>query len=147
MTRTCCFFGHRDTPKDIAVKLEQTVIELIENKSVYTFYVGNQGGFDFMVRKILKKLKYEYPYINYSVVLAYMPEKIKKYEDYSDTIYPDGLENVPRRFAIDRRNKWLVDNSDYVIAYVTHNYGGAAKFYELAVKHKKEVINLYNIAE
>lgn len=25
--------------------------------------------------------------------------------DYSDTIYPDGLENVPSKFAIDWRNR------------------------------------------
>ncbi len=143
MKKICCFFGHRDTPISIESKLEQTIIDLIENKSVDTFYVGNQGGFDFMVRKTLKKLKAKYPHINYSVVLAYMPVKKNEYEDYSDTIYPDGLENVPRKFAIDRRNKWLVDNSDYVIAYISRSFGGAAKFYDLAMKHKKEVINLF----
>lgn len=141
---TCCFFGHRDTPSEISDKLEQTIIDLIENKSVDTFYVGNQGSFDFMVRETLKRLKVKYPHINYSVVLAYMPGKREEYEDYSDTIYPDGLENVPRKFAIDRRNKWLVDNSDYVIAYISRSFGGAAKFYELAVKRKKNVINLYD---
>ncbi len=139
----CCFFGHRDTPSSIENKLKQTIIDLIENKSANTFYVGNQGGFDFMVRRTLKELKEKYPHINYSVVLAYMPGKKDECEDYSDTIYPDGLENVPRKFAIDRRNKWLVDNSDYVIAYISRSLGGAAKFYDLAVKHKREVINLY----
>ncbi len=143
MQNICCFFGHRDTPSSIESKLAQAIIDLIENKSVNTFYVGNQGSFDFMVRKTLKKLKIKYPHIIYSVVLAYMPGKMDEYDDYSDTIYPDGLENVPRKFAIDRRNKWLVDNSDYVIAYISRSFGGAAKFYDLAVKHKKEVINLY----
>ncbi len=140
---TCCFFGHRDTPSEISDKLEQTIIDLIENKSVDTFYVGNQGSFDGMVRNTLKKLKVKYPHINYTVVLAYMPTE-KNGKDYSDTIYPDGLENVPRKFAIDRRNKWLVDNSDYVIAYISRSFGGAAKFYELAIKRKKNVINLYD---
>lgn len=143
MTKVCCFFGHRDTPDSIADKLEQTIIDLIENKSVNTFYLGNQGRFDYMARKTLKKLKEKYPHITYSVVLAYIPDKNYDYKDYSDTIYPYGLEKVPRRFAIDRRNRWLIDNSDYVVAYVMCSCGGAAKFYELAVKHKKEVINLY----
>lgn len=143
MQNICCFFGHRDTPNSIESKLEQTIIDLIENKSVDTFYVGNQGGFDALVRSTLKKLKQKYPHINYAVVLAYMPTK-KNGRDYSDTIYPDGLENVPRKFAIDRRNKWLIDNSDYVVVYISRSYGGAAKFYELAVKRKKNVINLYD---
>lgn len=143
MNKVCCFFGHRDTPNNIADKLEQTIIDLIENKSVDTFYMGNQGGFDSMVRHTLKKLKQKYPHINYAVVLAYMPGKKEKYEDYSDTIYPDGLENVPPKFAIDRRNRWLIDNSDYIVAYISRSYGGAAKFYELALKKKKTVINLF----
>ncbi len=143
MKKKCCFFGHRDSPSEIAGILEKTITDLIEKKSVDMFYVGNQGHFDIMVRNMLNKLKLKYPHINYSVVLAYMPTKKDKTADYSDTIYPDGLENVPRRFAIDWRNRWLVDNSDYVIAYITHSFGGAAKFYDLAVKRKKNVINLY----
>ena len=140
---TCCFFGHRDTPSEISDKLERAIINLIENKSVDSFYVGNQGGFDSMVRNTLKKLKIKYPHINYAVVLAYMPTRADG-QDYSDTIYPDGLENVPPKFAIDWRNRWLIDNSAYVIAYISRSYGGAAKFYGLAVKKKKRVINLYD---
>lgn len=57
MSKVCCFFGHRDTQSHIAGRLEQTIIDLIENKSVDTFYVGNQGGFDSMVRNTPKKLR------------------------------------------------------------------------------------------
>ena len=74
-----------------------------------------------------------------------MPVKKDENSEYSDTIYPMGLENVHPRFAIERRNRWLVDNSDYVIAYVNRTYGGAAKFYELAVKRKKKTINLNDV--
>lgn len=145
--KRCCFFGHRDTPSRIADSLEETIVDLIENKSVNTFYVGNQGHFDAMVRSTLKKLKEKYPHIKYSVVLVYMPGKNNEYskdDDYADTIYLDGLENVPPKFAIDRRNKWFIDNSDNVVAYITHSWGGAAKFYELAMKRKKNVINLFD---
>lgn len=137
MQNICCFFGRRDTPDSVRDIPEQTIIDLIVNKSVDTFYVGNQGGFDFMVRNTLKKLKAEYPHVNYSVVLAYLPVKRDEYGDFS--------ESVPRKFAIDRRNKWLVDTSDYVVAYIARSCGGAAKFYELAEKHKKKVINLYDM--
>ena len=42
--------------------------------------------------------------------------------DISDieTIYPEGLEYTPRRFAISKRTQWMVQQSDYVIAYVEH---------------------------
>lgn len=141
---SCCFFGHRDTPSGILNELEQTITELIENDGVDTFYIGNQGGFDALVWRTLKKLREQYPHIRYNVVLAYMP--IKKNDiDYSDTIYPDGLETVPKRFVIDRRNRWMIENSEYVVTYVTHSFGGAAKFYELAVKKGRKVINLAEI--
>ncbi len=143
MSKSCCFFGHRDSPDSVRVILERAVISLIENESVNNFYIGNQGHFDTMAISILKKLTIKYPEIRYSIVLAYMPNKGNGFTDYSKTIYPEELEGVPLRFAIDRRNKWILDNSDYVIAYVNRPYGGAAKFYELAERRKKSVLNLY----
>ena len=48
------------------------------------FYVGYQGQFDAYVHSEPKRLKQEYPQINYAVVLAYMPGKQTEYDDYSD---------------------------------------------------------------
>lgn len=99
-----------------------------------------------MAKKELKELTKIYPHIKYSVVLAYMPGKKDEfsYEDYSDTLMPDGIETVPKRFAISYRNKWMIDQSDYVVTYVTNRIAsGAAQFKELAEKRKKIVINLY----
>ena len=92
-----------------------------------TFYVSNHGQFDGMVRGIMKELISEGKDVDYSVVLAYIPGQ--KYEfdlpdQYADTIYPDGLENVPQRFAICKRNDWMIDNSDAVICYVVNHFGG-----------------------
>lgn len=42
----CTFFGHKDTPKEIEPTLRSTLIDLIENKNVNVFYVGNNGNFD-----------------------------------------------------------------------------------------------------
>ncbi|MEE1280074.1 MAG: hypothetical protein UHH95_04500 [Oscillospiraceae bacterium] len=58
-----------------------------------------------------------------------MPKKIGEfdYTDYTDTIYPDGLEGVPPNYAISRRNMWMIDNADYVVTYVKYIVGGAAR--------------------
>ena len=106
------------------------------------FYVGNQGRFDAIVRSTLKKLKQEYPHIDYAVVLAYMPGKPSEYEDYSDTIFPEGLETVHPRYAISHRNTWMLSQSDHVITYITHPWGGAAQFAEKSKDRCKTVINL-----
>jgi uncharacterized phage-like protein YoqJ len=141
----CTFFGHRDCPETIKPKLRETLIELIEHDGVDLFYVGNQGTFDAMVRSVLRELTLEYPQISYSVVLAYMPAKRNKYEDYSDTMLTEGVETVPRCFAISWRNKWMLRQSDYVVTYITHSWGGAAQFAELAERKGKIVVNIPNL--
>ena len=137
----CTFFGHKDTPKEIEPTLRSTLIDLIENKNVNVFYVGNNGNFDTMVRHQLEDLSQTYP-ITYSVVLAYLPTEKNKYDNLTNTIYPEGLETVPKRFAISWRNKWMIQQSDIVVTYVTHSFGGAVQFKVLAERHGKTIINL-----
>ena len=119
---TVTFFGHRNAPKEIEAKICTTLEELIA-RGAEKFYVGNNGDFDYMV---LEKL----------------PDNRDKFTDYSISIYPEEIDGAPPRFAIDRRNKWMVDNSDCVVTYVNRGYGGAAKFKEYAEKRGKTVINL-----
>lgn len=144
---TCTFFGHRNVSEEIEPTLRSTLIDLIENHDVDMFYVGNQGSFDSMVRRVLKDLSNAYP-IKYYVVLAYMPEKMNEFEsnEYSDTIVFEGFESVPKRFAIDRRNRWMIDQSDYVVTYVTHDIGsGAAKFKSISERCGKRIVELSGI--
>ena len=141
---TCTFFGHRNVPNEIEPTLRSTLVDLIENHGADLFYVGNHGEFDAMVRRVLRELSAKYP-IKYHVVLAYMPEKRDEFrsEDYSDTILPEGLEDVPKRFAINYRNKWMIERSDCVVTYVVRDVGsGAAKFKKLAEKKGRKVLCL-----
>ena len=138
---TVTFFGHKDTLKEIEPTLRTTLVDLIENHDATKFYVGNNGNFDTMVRRQLEDLSRIYP-ITYSVVLAYLPTKKSEYDDYTNTILPEGIETVPKRFAISYRNKWMVEQSDVVVTYVTHSFGGAAQFKTMAERQGKTVIEL-----
>ena len=140
--KACTFFGHRDSPETIKPKIRAAVIDLIENHGVTMFYVGNQGNFDRMVRSVLKEVTTAYPGVGYAVVLAYMPSTKKRADDFSDTLLPDGIEKVPKRFAIPWRNKWMIEHADYVLTYVTRPYGGSAKFKGIAVKMGKRICEL-----
>ena len=144
----CTFFGHRDCPSTIRPRLSETLVELIERNGVDIFYVGNQGAFDAIVRSVLREMTQEYPHINYAVVLAYMPAKQDENypQDYSDTMLPEGIEAVPKRFAISWRNKWMLNHSEYVVTYITHSWGGAAQFAELAERRGQVVIKLGDLA-
>ena len=141
---TVTFFGHTYTPDAVAPLLEATIRELIEQSDATLFYVGDKGNFDSMARKILRKLTREYPHVRYGVVLAYMPGKKPEFddEDRSDTVFPEGLERAHPRYAIASRNRWMVENSDVVVTYVTRQTGGAAKFKKMAEKKGKAVVNL-----
>ncbi len=140
---TCTFFGHKDTPKEIEPILRSTLVYLIENKNVLKFYVGNHGNFDYMVKNCLIELKQFYS-IDYAVVLAYLPGSKYATEEkrLADTILPNGIETVPRKFAINYRNKWMIEHADYVVTYVKYTIGGAAQFKEIAERKNKIVINI-----
>ena len=141
---SCAFFGHRDCPETIKLRLREVLVDLITNHDVDMFYVGHQGQFDAYVRSELKKLKQEYPQINYAVVLAYMPGKKTEYDDYSDTMLPEGIEAIHPNYAISWRNNWMLKQSDYVVTYITHSYGGASQYAMRAKKTGKQIYNLEN---
>ena len=136
----CTFFGHRDTPESVEPLIEETVIKLI-GEGVNEFLVGNNGRFDGYVRSILKRLAEKYK-IKYSVVLAYMPVAKRDGEDFFDTVYPEVLAGVPRKFAILKRNRYMIDMSDVIVVYVRHSDGGAYTALEYAEKKKKRIVNL-----
>lgn len=131
-------FGYRECYGLDAGVLRNAIEDLI-SRGVDTFYVGNQGAFDGMVYHCLKQLRTAYPHIRISVVLAYLPAE-KRAGDMADTMYPE-IEGHPK-FAIARRNRWMIDASDYCLCYITHTWGGAYKFADMAKRHGLPVINL-----
>ena len=137
---TCTFFGNGNTPTKIKDQLKHILIDLIENKNVNMFYVGNNGNFDHMVRETLKELKNFYN-INYYVVFAYIPKK-DIYSNYEDSIYFDELNFKPYKVRIVERNKLMLQKSDIVVTYVAEITGGAAEFKRLAERKGKLVINI-----
>lgn len=136
---TCTFFGHRDAPSELRDRIKTTLLDLIEHQGADLFYVGNHGNFDRMAASVLQELSAEFPTIRYFTVLAYLPAHEPS---PAPTVFPEGIELVPKRFAISFRNRFMVEQSDLVVAYVACPCGGAAKFTDLALKKGKTVINL-----
>ncbi len=137
----CTFFGHKDAPSALIPLLRAVMLDLIKIQGVRQFFVGNQGNFDSMALKLLKEFEKTYS-VTYDVVLAYLPKKSDPFFEAYHTVFPEGIETVPRRFAIEYRNKWLIEHSDIIITYVEHSFGGAAKFKALAEKKGKKVVEL-----
>ncbi len=140
----CTFFGHREC-FGLDVSALKSAIEGLIGKGVDAFYVGNQGQFDGMVFSCLKELEKAYPHIAICVVLAYLPAGKPEDDPYAAySIYPEGLERCPRKFAIERRNRWMIEGSDYCICYITHSWGSAYQFFKLAKRKGLVVVNLGN---
>ena len=93
---------------------------------------------DDLFRGSLTKLKKSYPRIQRILVLAYLNRPINT-DFFDSTAYPP-LETVPPRYAIVKRNQWMADVADVVVAYVTHGWGGAAKTLQYAKKKKKTIL-------
>ena len=139
---SCCFIGHKDCPGTIKNNLSKTIERLIKEKNVTTFYVGTQGGFDRLVYDVLCDLKSIYKIETY-VVLAYLNKNSEeKYYDITKSVYPDELTKTPLRFAIRKRNSYMIDKSDYVICYMNDPFSNTFTNVKESVKKKKKVINL-----
>lgn len=137
--KTCTFFGHSEN----CSLSEETLTGAIENligEGIDTFYVGNQGQFDALVRRCLKKLRILNPHIRFYVVLAYLPAG--KTEGMEDTLFPEGLEIGPPRFAIDRRNRWMIAHATHCLCWVNHTWGGAWKYARMAARRGLKMVNL-----
>ena len=117
------------------------MISLVENQAVRLFYVGNQGNYDAMVQRELYKMEKTHG-IQYYIVLAYLPKKDDPLVKDTHTLFPEGIETVPPRFAINKRNRWMLEHSQYVITYVRNDVGGAARCKQYAERKGKRVIEL-----
>lgn len=107
------------------------------------FYLGNYGAFDYIALKACTKFKEYNKNCKSIFVTPYRDEKyLKLRKDARDDeiIYPE--INTPKKFAILKRNYWMVEQADLIISYVKLSWGGAAKSLEYATKLNKRIINI-----
>lgn len=128
-------------------KTKKILIDLIEKDRADTFYVGNQGNFDIAVLKMLQELQNIYKHIRYFVVLAYHPTE-RDFADFiqpENTLFPEELEKIHPKFAISKRNEWMISKADYAVVFVRFITGGAAKYKTLSEKKGLKVFNIFDL--
>ena len=133
------FCGHREVqePEKVRKWLYETVSGLILD-GADVFYLGGYGGFDRMALTVVNKAKEVHTGVRAILVLPYL-DRSMDLDAYDGSIYPP-LEKVPRRYAISRRNRWMVDQADVVVAYVIHEWGGAATTLRYAEAKRKTIM-------
>lgn len=137
MIVTFCGHNYVVNPDDVRRWLEHTIGSLIQ-RGATTFYLGGYGGFDRLATAVLHKVSTGNSSVESILVLPYLNREAED-DLYDGTIYPP-LENVPKRLAIIKRNEWMVDHSDVIVAYVLHEWGGANIMLQYATRKGKEVI-------
>lgn len=148
--KSCFFIGHRESDERLLPQLLDLVERLIEEEQVTYFYVGGYGGFDRVAAAAVKEAKRKFSGITLMLVLSYHPAKrpVEVPVGFDGTYYPEGLEGVPRRYAIARTNRILIDTSDWLIAYVCHGASNSRTLLEYAKRReKKGLIQIENLAD
>ena len=144
--KSCFFIGHREASSEVFPALLGVVEQHIVEHGVTEFIVGNYGGFDHMAAKAVIAAKERYPGITLSMLIPYHPAErpLELPQGFDNTFYPPGMEKVPRRLAIARANRYMVDHVDYLIAYAWHPASNAR---DLMAYAQKKGISTTNLGE
>ena len=143
--KRCFFIGHRDTTEDVLPALREAVDQHITEYSVTEFLIGRYGRFDRLAAQCVMEAKQVHPEIMLTMLLPYYPaeEKLSLPKGFDGSCYPFGQETVPRQAAIVRANRYAVDHSDYLIAYVWHAASNARNIIDYAQSRNR--IQIYMI--
>ena len=142
--KICTCFGHRETYKDFSRVLSELLEDLILNQGVVEFWTGGMGNFDGSFSAAVRGLKRKYPDIKLILIKPYFSNELntnKEYYEYTydDVVIPDVLVGVHPKSAITKRNRWMVENSDFIVTYVRRDHGGAFEAKKYAAKLDKVI--------
>ena len=136
---TCFFIGHREAPETLMGELTAEVERLIIEYGVTDFVVGRYGRFDTLAAKCVKAAKKRRPEVTLTLMLPYHPydRPTPTPPGFDGTFYPPGMETVPKRAAIIRANRYMVEHSEYLIAYAWHPASNVRELVEYAQKRQE----------
>ena len=145
-TMIVSFFGHARFPysQELPSKIMNVLEEVVGNNDV-EFFVGFYGAFE----NICFECAVEYKSKRSNVVVTYVTPYIdvSRYEHSlkkcDGSIYPE-IERTPQKFAIIKRNEWVINHSDVIIFY-NIGVGKTNDFYEYAQRRNKKIINLADL--
>jgi len=146
----CTFAGHREVYQaNISDKLDEAILKIIESDDCFRFLVGGMGDFDALCSSAVRKAKRIYPNkkISLELILPYLTQELNDnktfYESsYDDVIVPIELAGVHYKSAIGKRNRWMVENSDWLVAFVYRDFGGAYTTLRYAERKGLNILNL-----
>lgn len=163
--KSCTFTGYR--PSKFPFELNKKNIQYIEfenrlsdavltlfDRGFYTFYTGAAMGFDIIAAETVLQLRKAYNKASIKLVCA-IPFKGQS-DAFSDN-WKGRYDNVVSaadetillsdsyfKGCYQRRNEFMVNNSELVLTWFDGHAGGTGNTLYYAQKNNKEIINLYN---
>lgn len=147
---TCFFIGHRETGDELIPALTAAVERHITEYGVTSFIVGRYGNFDKLAARVVIDAKKRHPEVTLTLLLPYHPfdRPTPTPKDFDGTFYPPGMETVPKRVAIIRANRYMVEHSTHLIAYAWHPASNARALVEHAqIWGRKRKIHVENLVK
>ena len=141
----CAFTGHRKVKEDLNIDVLTKVIKSTIERGVTTFYNGMARGFDLIAAQCVLNLKKQYPHIKLIGCVPCPNQERYFSEEDKITYYRviqscDEVKLISKSFykaCMLKRNRYMVDNSSYLIAYYRGEEGGTE--YTLEYAEDKEI--------
>ncbi len=135
MKNICCFTGHRNIPSDkydTILNQTKTEIEKLIKSGVKIFVCGGAIGFDLLCGELVTEFKKIY---DIKLIMAIPCRNQDKYYNNADKIRYNSLIADANKVVyvseeyfngcMHKRNRYMVDLSEYIIVYCTKNNGGS----------------------
>lgn len=160
--KVCAFTGHRpqslpfgfdeSDERCTALKsvMQEQIVKLIENKGVTHFITGMALGVDIYAAEIVLNLKAKYPDITLESAIPCETQAIKwavaaRERYYNIAAKCDKETMLQREYTPDcmeKRNRYMVDHADYILAVWNGSPSGTGKTVRYAHQQGKPVITI-----
>ena len=151
--KTCCFTGHREIPNEeyaLVYKKTREQIMVLIDKGIERFIVGGARGFDTLAATLLLEIRQNFPHIKIIVAVPYRAQA-KGFSESDLAVYNEILSLADELVVLSEdyykgclhvRNRYMVDESAYIISYLRKTSGGSVFTTDYARKKGIEVIEV-----
>ena len=129
------FCGHREVEDAAAVRTWlQDIFAALLKEGATECWTGGKGAFSSCAADVAR----QFPQLRSTLVKAYLSQDCDP-KLYTDSLFPP-LEDVPRRFAMHHRDRYMAQHADVLVMYVRHSFGNSMNLRDYALRQGKRVI-------
>lgn len=149
----CTFVGHSFVfSATVENRLKDEIEAYLADIDEASFYIGGRGEFDRMAAATVRAARAQHKdkKIQLYLIEPYFHAGLNRDKEYNEKMYdgiiiPQELLSVYPKAAIQKRNRWMCDQAELLIAFVCRNFGGA--YETLKYARRKGNVRIINLAE